>query len=217
MGLITKIKRKTIGSLAIRWSRMQMQRHRLNELFADRPSDAIAPQPVDLWNLYREVAVYKPQRVLEFGVGYSTSILAEALHRNGAGHLYSVDADARWLEASKLALPERLWPHVTFIRSPVVAMDYQGERCHRYTDVPELPYDLIYLDAPAPGDVQGWPDGMEVVAADPVLMEMSLTPAARIVVDGRLKNVEFLKRHLQRQYRVCTNTLFKVTTFAPSI
>jgi hypothetical protein len=214
MDLIDTLRRKTYGSAQLRWARWNMERSGLNEMLRNRPSDAIVPQGYDLWNLYREIRRFKPQKVLEFGIGCSTLVMAEALRRNGSGHLYTVEGSQHWLDVTRRDLTPGQAKYATLIRSDCEVIDMEGERAHRFVTLPDGPFDMIYLDGPNAPEVPGWGADELAAAADPILLEESLSSYARIVVDGRARNVTLLKRHLKRRYRVKTHRLFKVTTFA---
>lgn len=213
MTLIDTIRRKTYGSAQIRWARWNMERSGLNEMLRNRPSDAIVPVGYDLWNLYREIRRYKPQRVLEFGIGCSTLVMAEALRRNGSGHLFTVEGSQHWLDVTRRDLTPGQTEYATLIRSDCEVIDMEGERAHRFVTVPDGPFDMVYLDGPNAEEVPGW-NGALAAAADPILLEGQLSDRARIVVDGRDHNVALLKRHLKRRYHVTTHRLFKLTMFA---
>lgn len=208
-----KIKRKTYGSASIRWTRWQMQRQGLNELFKLRPEDAKPPQSFDLWNLYSNVRKRWPNLTLEFGCGCSTLVMAEAMHRNGGGKLIVLEADPRWIDASEKELPKHLKNTVEYRHAPLTKIEIDGEPCHVYANAPVGPIDLLYLDGPDPAHVPGWPVPGHPIAADPVKLEPQFSPRFRMIVDSRLANVAFLKRHLKRQYRSRTNKLFGTTNF----
>ena len=89
------------------------------------------------------------QRAIEFGSGQSTLFIAQALHDQGSGHLWSLDADARWLEHTSKLLPEHLRPFVTFIHSPVVVNREYGVPAWEYSVVPEGQWDFVLIDGPA--------------------------------------------------------------------
>jgi hypothetical protein len=193
------------------WAHRQMQRSGLMDFMRGRPAEGIPPVSYDLWNLYRTVRTLRPQVVLEFGVGCSTFVLAEALARNGSGHLYSCETSPYWLDAVDRHLPPRLKERCTLILSAAEMMTYGNSTCSRYVATPDVSPQLIYLDGPFTPDIPGWPEDKAVCAADPVLLEPRLTAGCRLIVDGRFDNVEFLQRNLKRNWRTRTNT-FKVTT-----
>jgi predicted O-methyltransferase YrrM len=189
------------------WARWHLHRRGILDELAKRPSDAKPPSYYELWYLYRMARGRR--RLLEFGIGCSTVVLAKALHDQGGGELISVDASSKWIEISNSTFPSALRPFVKFHHSPLVMMDYAGEPCHRYVDVPTTSPDLVYLDGPAPKDVPGWRG--TPVAADPLLLD--LQPNSLIIVDSRQKNVAFLERHLRRPFRSEQDRAFGITTF----
>jgi hypothetical protein len=210
--MLDKIKRKTYGSAAIRWSRWNMEHHGLNQLLVHRPADAKPPQSFDLWNLYRNVRSRWPRVVVEFGCGCSTLVMAEALHRNGGGKLIVLEADQRWLDASAAELPKHLTDTVEYRFAPLNKTEINGEACHYYSNTPDEMIDLLYLDGPDPAHVPGWPPASPI-SADPVFMEKQFRAPFRMIVDSRLANVAFLKRHMKYRYKISSNRLFGVTNF----
>lgn len=213
MHIVESIRRKTTCNAALRWATWRTKSSGLLGLLEGMGNTAIKPQFYDAWNLYRNVRSRQPGHILEFGVGVSTVVMAEALHRNGGGRLTTVDASERWLGEMERSLPQHLRPYVALHYSPLAIMSHAGDPCHRYTDVPGGPIDLLYLDGPDGADVPGWGVGNDQVAADPVLMEGQFTPSFRMIVDTRVRNIAFLRKHLTRRYRYRYHDIFKVGTF----
>lgn len=187
------------------WAKWQVERRGLIETATPRPQDAKPASYFDLWKLYRSAK--GRITVIEFGVGLSTLVLARAIHPDG--RLISIDADAKWIEVTRAALPHELASRVNFHHSKLKKTSYEGEECHRYLSVPKVTPELVFLDAPMPSDVPGW-DGPPM-AMDPLTMDMQ--PGARLIVDSRTANVEFLKRHEKRAHSVSTDRTFGITTF----
>jgi hypothetical protein len=73
--------------------------------------------------------------------------------------------------------------------------------------VPDVVPDLLYLDGPPLSAARP-------VAVDPLDLEDRFPRGFTMVVDGRRSNVEFLKRHLRRTYRVHERRRFHNTLFA---
>jgi Methyltransferase domain len=164
----------------------------LREFLHTRPRDAIPPDYSDLWFLYREVRRRRPTTVLEFGSGCSTVVLAFALHQNGDGHLWSLDAEAAWAEATTVALPEAVRPLVTVVYAPV-REDDRDVRGWSYSNIPDVDPDFVYLDGPALT-----PD--RKVAFDVLDLQSRLKPDCVVVVDGRRANVRYLEARLTREH-----------------
>jgi hypothetical protein len=195
-----------------------------------------APEPADLARIHRLIRSRKSFTVLEFGVGYSTIVIADALRKNRRDfdalarkpelrnrflfHCFSVDASETWLDRRKTEFPEALCPFVTFFHSTVHIGTHNGQLCHFYDRLPDIVPDFVYLDGPDPNDVQGSINGMSfqceertVMAADLLLMEPTLLPGAFVLVDGRTNNARFLARNFTRDFRVHWDRAGDVTTF----
>lgn len=167
--------------------------------------EEFGPKPVDLALLHRAVIRTRPEYAVEFGVGFSTLVISDALKRVG-GHLYTVDASDEWLGNTEAKLKAN---NVTLMQSPVHAMEIAGQACHRFERVPDVNPGFIYLDGPSWRDVQGDVAGITwherpPISADVLLYESSMYAGSLLVVDGRTNNVAFLKANLRRPWRFKT-------------
>jgi hypothetical protein len=197
---------------------------------------AYAPQIDDLVRLHRLARTRMAQTVLEFGIGFSTVVLADALAKNqrdfealpnppkirnrNAFKLFSVDASQHWIAQARKRLPPDLLARVTISYSRVIAGTFNGRLCHYYETLPNVVADFIYLDGPSVKDIEGSVHGLDftidertVMAADLLLMESTLLPGTFIVVDGRVNNARFLERNFQRPFRREFDSAGDVTTF----
>ncbi len=195
----------------------------LDQLVAGDEAGAIPPHVDDLVRLHRIVRKTMACTVLEFGVGYSTAVLAHALALNESEyrnlreppklrarapfHLHSVDASETWIAKAQSRVPEKLRGRVTFCHSGVSAGTWNGQLCHFYDRLPDIVPDFVYLDGPDPAHVTGNVRGLSfaapdrtVMAADLLTMESTLLPGATILVDGRINNARFLRRNFQRAF-----------------
>lgn len=183
---------------------------------------AFPAERADLERLRRLALDRKVLTVLEFGVGHSTVVLADAMRENRKRYgteigglrrrdpfkVYSVDAAQEWIDQTAARIPADLAPFVDLHYSPVETGTFAGRVCTFYTTLPNVCPDLIYLDGPdqfsPAGDVRGIstrsPDRMPM-AADILAMEHFLLPGTLILVDGRTANARFLKANLQRDWR----------------
>ncbi|OGL65153.1 hypothetical protein A3B21_00240 [Candidatus Uhrbacteria bacterium RIFCSPLOWO2_01_FULL_47_24] len=194
------------------------------------------PQADDLVRLHKLIHRRKCFTVLEFGVGYSTVIIADALQKNerdwqtlGSSpeirnrfmfQVFSVDASKQWLEHVQAKLPSALKDRVHLYFSEVEIGTYNGQICHYYKELPDIVPDFIYLDGPAPKDVQGTFRGMSfqcdertVMSGDLLTMEPTFLPGTFILVDGRTNNARFLERNFKRTYEIKWDRQGDVTTF----
>lgn len=176
----------------------------------------------DLIRLHYLVLSRRVTTVLEFGIGKSTTVLADALTKNMHEHadfvkaelrrsnafeLHSVENNESWmvLVANQLASDhkDRCHPHLC----PLKVSEFNGRLCTFYHELPDIAPDLIYLDGPdqfsAEGSVRclttAHPDRMPM-SADILTFEHFLTPGTLIVVDGRTANARFLRSNLQRSW-----------------
>jgi len=180
------------------------------------------PDPNDLHRLHSSIRMRKVTTILEFGVGYSTLVMADAieknlrsygayvgihLRRNNPFEIHAVDADAHFIKKTQSLLPEHLREIVHFHHSDVSMVNVNGRVATYYDQLPNISPDFIYLDAPdqfiASGDVRGistrHPDRMPM-SADILTFEHFLTPGTLIIVDGRTANARFLVANLQRRW-----------------
>lgn len=186
-------------------------------------SGQLPPDWRDLARLYWLVNSRKVFTVLEFGVGWSTVVLAAAIRSNRRQwedladppkvrnqtpfSVHSVDASRHWIENAKRLLPEELSEYVTIYYSGILAGTFHQRMCHYYESIPNVVADFIYLDGPHPADVRGEVSGLSwqnpdrtVLAGDLLVMEPTLLPGTCVLVDGRTNNARFLLNNLQRPW-----------------
>lgn len=209
----------------------------IDQLIDLEPSGgAIPPDVADLARIHGLVRKRKCFTVLEFGVGYSTVVIADALHKNKKEwmakehppkirnrfmfHCFTVDTSEEWIEVAKQRMPAELKEYVTISYSRVKAGTFQGQLCHFYEELPDVIADFIYLDGPDPKAVEGKVNGLSfqcdertVMAADLLLMEPTLLPGTFIIVDGRTNNVRFLKNNFRRNFDFTWHREADVSTF----
>ena len=185
-------------------------------------NEQILPKPIDLSRLYNLIRTEKPFTVLEFGLGFSTLVIAKALKENEEEFnkenekkirntkmfkLYVVDAQEKWIKNLEQEIPEELKKYIVISQSDVHTKLYEGQVCHFYNKLPNINPEFIYLDGPHPLDPEGDVNGLSFkcyertpIAADICLLESTLLPRCKILVDGRTNNVRFLKANLKRNY-----------------
>jgi len=184
------------------------------------------PFPAD-WNdlvrLHQLVLSRKATTILEFGIGKSTVILADALkinrqrhgqfvvqhlRRGNAFELHSIDANKPFIKQTKNHLPPDLLKQVTFYHSDVLMSEFNGRICTLYKHLPNICPDFIYLDAPdqfcAKGDIRKisttHPDRLPM-SGDLLTIEHFLLPGTFILIDGRTANARFLQCNFQRNWK----------------
>lgn len=200
------------------------------------PKLRFPPEAEDLVRLHKLVRSRKCFTITEFGCGYSTLILADALEKNRLDwealeqkpeirnrymfQLFSVDTSQRWLTDMEERFPPHLKDRVTFSFSEVEIGKHNGQICHYFEKIPNVVSDFYYLDGPFTKDVKGSINGLSfdceertVMAADLLLMESTFLPGTFILVDGRVNNARFLKRNFTREYIFNYDKEGDVTTF----
>jgi hypothetical protein len=164
---------------------------------ASQPAVAFAPDYCDLLFLYRSARQRKPKAVLEFGSGCSTVVLAHALWRNAAdgspGHLYSVDANQFWADATSKALPQHVSGLCSVMYSPVVETERFGVLGFSHERVPDIAPDFVYIDGPSLTPSRA-------AAFDVFDLEPKFQPGCVVIVDGRPLQARLLREHLQKTY-----------------
>ncbi len=198
--------------------------------------ETVIPADVeDLVRLHQLIRSRKSFTVLEFGVGFSTLIIADALMKNKVDWLsledppqirnrfqfqcFSVDTSEKWIEKTKARIPEKLLAFINFQLSDVEIGTHNGQLCHFYKTLPDIVPDFIYLDGPDPQAVKGSINGLTfqcmertVMSGDLLLMEPFLLPGTFVLIDGRTNNARFLKNNLKRTYEFIWNKEGDVTT-----
>ena len=180
------------------------------------------PELDDLSRLHFLATTRKAITILEFGVGYSTLVLADALYKNKQRYneyvsknlrysnpfeLHCVDADEDFLKITEEKIPEHLKEIVHLHHSKVIMGKFNDRICTYYKKLPNIRPDLIYLDAPdqfipeglVNGITTAHPDKMPM-SADILTIEHFLQPGTLILIDGRTANARFLKTNFQRNW-----------------
>lgn len=194
------------------------------------------PEPADLVRLHKYIRARKCFTILEFGAGYSTIAMADALQKNQEDwdklspkpeirnrfmfQLFSVDSSKKWIDSLKTRFPHHLLDRVHFYATEVEIGTFNGQLCHYCTNLPDIVPDFIYLDGPFPKDVKGNINGLSfqcdertVMAADLLLMESIFLPGTFILVDERTNNARFLEKNFTRKHEVKWDREGDVTTF----
>jgi hypothetical protein len=216
----------------------KMERGVYNAVRVDE-GEPLPPELDDLARLHRLIRDLKSFTVLEFGIGYSTVVIADALQKNEKEwealdnppevrnrfmfEVFCVDASEGWIDHWRETIPDEFTDRIHIKYSPVEIDEYNHRICHTYTDLPDIVPDFVYLDAPHPKQVSGEIYGLSfdcdertVISADLLHMEPTLLPGTVILVDGRTNNARFLKRNFQRSFEVKEDkeadvTIFKLT------
>ena len=199
------------------------------------------PYPIDvndLVNLHKTILKRKVFTVMEFGIGYSTIIMADALlkHKkeydkltekpyvrvNDMFKIFSIDTNNLWIkrfEENIKKFPE-IKDIIEVVYSDIHINTFNGRICHFYDNLPSINPQMIYIDGPDTKDVKGNINGftfnnpdITVMSGDPLLIEPILIPGTIIIVDGRKNNSYFLKNNFQRNWKYTKNQELDIDTF----
>ena len=194
----------------------------------------IKPDFCDLARLHRFAVNRKSFTILEFGVGYSTIVLADALRLNKERwgklkdkkdlrvkypfKLFSVDSSKKWINIAYKLMPSELKNYIDISYSEVNTGLFNNRMCHFYQNIPDIVPDFIYLDGPDPATVKGDINGMTwqnqertVMSGDILIMEPTLLPGTFVIIDGRVNNTRFLENNLQRKWDIKYNENADIT------
>ena len=169
--------------------------------------------------------------VLEYGSGWSTTVIYNALNLNkerlSAGNSSNLILDNhpnpfffKTIESRKYYLniaKSRLQKNGKINFRGMIARQntttINGSLCHISRRLPTEKFDLIYIDGPNPEHVKNnekikykFNQNIPPLNADPVIMEPTFWPGTFIIVDGRRANVEFLLLNFKRSWREYQNS-----------
>lgn len=199
-----------------RWHRYRLSKYVDLDFLAKRPKHGYESDFSDFWFLYQAVRRKKPRVILEFGSGGSTVVLAKALHDNNLerpgeqGYLHSIDDQRYWADVTRSILPPFLKEVCEVHHIPTVEIEYEGTPCFRHSTLPDVVPDMIYLDGPSFTKERK-------IAVDILDMEHKLPPDILLIIDGRVRNTEFLRQHLKRPFQFRDRSWYKntVVTLGP--
>lgn len=151
----------------------------------------------DYWTLYSMIRRLRPKRVLELGTGISTVVIAIALAENEAeggptGHITSMEESPEWFDLAKRVFPKEHLGRTDIVLSPTILDGHGVFRGMRYRDVPELPYDFVFVDGPG----YRLPDGDIVCDLDLVKVLSNANEPVAALIDKRVSTVFVLQQLL---------------------
>jgi hypothetical protein len=132
----------------------------------------------------------RPKVILELGGGYSTLVIARAVSELGQDTTFwSVDLSDYWQEVVKKQLPPSLASFVRFhYGGTKIKRIVNGKEMGVSESLPVSSANLVYVDGGDRGDA--------------LMLEQNAPKDFAILVDGRGKTVESLKRELKENYQV---------------
>lgn len=144
----------------ILWAARRLSERRVERFFRREPliaamiaeyraaSRSTGAGQADYYSLFEAVVRLRPRLILECGTGVTTIVLAEAVRRNGAGRIVSMEESREWHDHAVRILPTKYRDIVEIRHSRTVEWAHGMFRGMRYEDAPQLPYDFIFVDGP---------------------------------------------------------------------
>ena len=184
------------------------------------------PDIEDLVILHKLIIKHKITSVMEFGAGYSTIIMADAIFKNLKKNKINIDkkigvhsCEANKNYFKKLKIPNELKNLIKINYSKVVMTNFNSRLCTVYKKIPRISPQLIYLDGPDLYSVKNTINNFSTnfdecvpMSADILLIEPFLLPGTIIVVDGRCLMLVF-ENNFQRKWKKTVYKKIDLTTF----
>jgi hypothetical protein len=178
------------------------------------------PQIKDLYRLYEFIVRNKRLCVLEFGCGWSSLIINEALEHNKKNYgknlekirqmnkfkHFSIDNDKYFIKKTKKKISKNNISKFLFSDCNIKLTN--NILSHEYYNFPNINPDFIYIDGPDIFKIKGKINNISFnncperipVASDLLKIEYQLLPGTIILFDGRTTNARFLKDHFKRNW-----------------
>jgi hypothetical protein len=182
----------------------------------------IEPEFSNLCRLHWLILLRKPLTVLELGSGYSTTVIVDAMSRlknifgfwananlrvNNPFHLYSVDESQKFMNISMSRISSERHSLITPLVASVNLYLHDGRLTTRYSQLPNVTPDFIYVDGPSLYACEetsfglGFADISRVpISSDILPFEFFMEPGSFVLIDGRSANAEFLNHYLKRNW-----------------
>ncbi len=185
-----------------------------------------SPYPPDLNDLIRLHYVVTSRKIttaLEFGVGYSTIFIADAikynfqkykkfvekkLRRSHPFKLFSVDSNKKYISVFEKKISKDLIKFIKLSYSRSSIEIYNGQICSKIDKLPNITPEFIYIDGPSFLDIKGEVDGLNFKNKDRTIlncnllkMENLLLPGTLIIWDGQTNNARFNMVNFKRKWK----------------
>ena len=144
-----------------------------------------------LYHAVSKILTKKPKWILESGTGTSTLVLAEAVLRikkkdpNFKCKIISMESVPKWHEMAKNLLPAKYNELVEIRLGERELFEYSMFRGYAHSNIPEHPYEFVFLDGPSYGDDKGATTCMDAIKARLMSSQNSIS----CVIDTRVSSV----------------------------
>lgn len=151
----------------------------------------------DLFELYKIIYHGDYRFILELGSGISTAVVAYAI-KNKNNHtrkplFVSMEENVIYYQQIKSILPSQLQPYVSLNLSSRIERSYDGYLGCNYSDVPDHPYDFIFIDGPTERGSSGSP---KCFNADIINITKQSKHPIKAMLDQRIWTYWILKKLL---------------------
>lgn len=193
----------------------------------DKSNNLYGPELDDLYFLYRLARSSCAMSILEYGSGWSSWALNQALNENRESfqleigekqlrhpelwaHLI-IEANEQYLDISVSRLDSTEVNVLPKVAIPRVSREFSPPICE-WDYLPNFAPDLIYLDGPDDDQIDGEHLGFKFqgnftppVFCDILKLEYFLWPETLIVIDGRTLQAKYLEENLKRNWQTYTD------------
>lgn len=181
-----------------------------------KKSESVGCSYAEYLALYQYVRTHRPKQILECGTGVSTIILAQALVENEAedgikGHITSMEDNVYWHRTASQLLPEQYRSVVDIVLSPKVEDHYSLFHGVRYETLPDVAYDMVFVDGPDPDTA----DGIIVCNLDYIkVVAKSEKPVPALIQNRRINTYVYQKVFGYKKVRL--DPISRITYVQPS-
>lgn len=196
---------------------------KLDRTVSEKEIKPYEPEYNDLCRLHYLILKRKTLTVLEFGSGFSTSVIAHALsilkeyfnewaikntRIDEPFCVHSLEPNKNYIEITRSRLSYNCLENSKIYYCPVKLSLHDNRLVTFYDNFPNVSPDLIYIDGPSLFDTKENINGLALnykfrmpMAADLLRFEFLLEPGTLVIVDGRTLNSRFLKSYLKREWK----------------
>ena len=172
----------------------------------------------DYIRLYLYVRIMKPEFVLEFGTGLSTTAIAAGLRDNHAengkkGVCVSMEDVEGWHKMAKELMPADLSPYIDLRHSSRVVKTAMGLSGVGYAEIPDYKYEMMFVDGPTEVHPE---TGEKLFDIDPYFVALK-NPGIVGLTDHRLNTVKYLKLLLRESHDVVFHPIHDIGYLMPKV
>ena len=157
---------------------------------ASSTSDSVGVSISDYIVLYEYIRRNKPKFVLECGTGRSTFIMALAFEKFvlsdfPEAKLVSMEDKKEWYDHQVSTFPERFKDFVELRYSPIDSWSYSFVIGTVYKEVPDYPYEFVFVDGPSQGPIEQVGAGVTMCNMDFVRVVANSDSPITGIIDNR--------------------------------